>query len=209
MTLTPDAFLAQLEKKPPAPAYLFIGPEQYGRDVCRRALAERVVASGDFENGLTRHDLEEQSLAEVTDDARAFSLFAPERVIWVSRAEGALPRGRAAAKDDDEDSPKTAGGEGELASYLASPTPGVSVVFDAAKYEFDGEDKAKSERVRKFYAAVPVMVEFAKLGPAQVRALATRRAKELKLTIGNTEMEMLLEATGQAALSTVTTHDHR
>jgi len=206
MTLTPDALLDQLAKKPPAAAYLFVGPEQYGRDLCRRAIAERVIGAGDMENGLAKHDLEELTLAEVLDDARAFSLFAPERVLWVSRAEGALPRGRAlkdAAQDDDDDRPKQAGSEAELAGYLASPTPGVTVVFDCSRYDFDGEDKAKVERVRKFYAAVPVMVEFAKLAPAQVRALAAKRAKDLKLSIGAAELDLLVEATGASALAAV------
>jgi DNA polymerase III subunit delta len=204
MTLTPDALLDQLAKKAPAPAYLFLGPEQYGRDLCKRAIAERVVASGDFENGVSKHDLEDSTLAEVLDDARAFSLFAPERVLSVSRAEGALPRGRAAAKDDDDDdAPKQKGGEAELAAYLASPTPGVAVVFDCSRYEFDGEDKAKVERVRKFYAGVPIFVEFAKLAPAQVRTLAAKRAKELELSIGAAELDTLVEATGASALACV------
>ena len=208
MTLTPDALLDQLAKKAPAPAYLFLGPEQYGRDVCKRAIAERVVASGDFENGVSKHDLEDSTLAEVLDDARAFSLFAPERMLSVSRAEGALPRGRAAAKEttdaeDDSDAPKQKGGEGELAAYLASPTPGVTVVFDCSRYEFDGEDKAKVERVRKFYAGVPILVEFSKLAPAQVRALAAKRGKQLKLSIGAAELDMLVEATGASALACV------
>jgi DNA polymerase III subunit delta len=203
MRTTPDALLDQLSKKPAAAAYLFLGPEPYGRDACRRALIERVVPSGDVESGVARHDLDEVSLAEVLDDARALSLFASDRVIWVSRAEGALPRGRAAAKDAEEGDSKAAGAEKALAAYLAAPTPGVTLVFDVSRYEFDGEDKAKIDRVAKFYAGLPVIVEFARLAPAQVKALATRRAKECGLSVGDAELDQLVEATGASALAAI------
>ena len=164
--MTPEQFLAQIRKQPPGPLYLFLGPENYRREMCRRALVERALSPEERETGLVRHDLDEVSLAEVIDDARSMSLFAPRRLIWVSGAEAVLPRGRAAAAVDAE-APAKDPGAGLLAAYAASPTPGVVLVFDSARYEFDGEDKAKSERVRKFYAALPPAVEFARLGESR------------------------------------------
>ena len=45
------------------------------------------------ENGFTRHDLDRTPLAAALDDARALSLFASRRVIWLAGAEAAVPRG--------------------------------------------------------------------------------------------------------------------
>ena len=36
-----------------------------------------------------------------------------------------------------------------LVEYLKDPTPGVVLVFDCWRYEFDGDDKAKLDRVRR------------------------------------------------------------
>jgi DNA polymerase III delta subunit len=48
---------------------------------------------------MTRVDLSEVPLAAALDDARALSLFATRRVIWIGSAEAVLPRGRTAARD--------------------------------------------------------------------------------------------------------------
>ena len=93
--MTPEQFLDGLRRNPPAPAYLFLGPEPYQRDRCRRALIDAALPEEDREAGFTRHDLDQISLAAALDDARSLSLFASRRVIWLSSAEAALPRGRA------------------------------------------------------------------------------------------------------------------
>lgn len=79
--MTPDQFIAQLQKGP-APAYLFLGPEAFQRDRCRRALLDTVLPAEEREDGYTSHDLSQITLAEALDDARALSLFASNRVIW-------------------------------------------------------------------------------------------------------------------------------
>ncbi len=150
--MSPDQFLQRIQKSQPAPVYLFLGPEVYQLSACRRALVDNVLAPEDRENGLSRHDLDETTLAVVLDDARSLSLFAPNRVVWVSGAETALPRGRAVS--DDENAAMA-----DLASYLKHPTPGYVLVFEASRYDFEGEDRAKIERVQKFYAAIPEVVE--------------------------------------------------
>jgi DNA polymerase-3 subunit delta len=187
--MTPDQFLDRLKKAGPAPAYLFLGPEAYQRERCRKALLDAALSPEDRDGGLTRHDLDEIPLASVLDDARSMSLFATQRVIWIASAEAALPRGR--GKDEEE-----SGDASELASYLKDPTPGTVLVIESSRYDFEGEDKARIERVQKFYAGVPAQVEFRPFEPAEARALAQSLAKKVSLQLGLGELALLLEATG-------------
>jgi DNA polymerase III subunit delta len=189
--LSPDIFLSRIAKQAPAPVYLFLGPEAWSRDRCRRALIARALGDEDREQGLTRHDLDSVSLTEVLDDARSFSLFAPRRVIWVASAEGALPRGRGAGEE--------ATAASGLAEYLQNPVSGTVVVFDAARYEFDGEDKAKLERVAKFYGAIPGQVEFRPFTAESARRVAQDLARERGLRIGASQIGLLVEALGADA----------
>ncbi len=197
--MTPDRLLSDLKKRDPAPVYLFLGPEPFARDQCREAIIDKLLAPEERESGVIRHDLSEVSLASVIDDARSFSLFSPRRVIWASSAEAALPRGRAAA-DDGEDG-RTAGDASLIAGYVKDPSPDVVLVFDSSRFEMDGEDKAKSERVRKFYSGVPNVVEFARFNQAQALALADGLAKEYGLRAGPKEIRLLVEAVGANAQS--------
>jgi hypothetical protein len=64
--MTPDQFLASLRSRPPEPVYLFIGPECYTRDSCRRALIDKALPPEQRADGLTRHDLSDISLTEVS-----------------------------------------------------------------------------------------------------------------------------------------------
>lgn len=199
--MTPEQFLSQIRRQPPAPVYLFLGPDSYQRKACRQALIERAIPGGDLENGFVRHDLDEVSLDEVIDDARSLSLFASERLIWVSSAEAALPRGRggAAEGDDEEGGTKDARSGSSLSAYLKNPSPGVVIVLDSSRYDFEGEDKARTERVRKFYSAVPNVVEFPKYTVAAARQLAQKLAAESGVKLGPAEVELLVEALGADA----------
>ena len=85
--MTPEQFLARLAKNGPEPVYLFLGPEAFERTRCRRALLDAVLPdkeNGERENGFTRHDLDRTPLAAALDDARALSLFASRRLIWLA-----------------------------------------------------------------------------------------------------------------------------
>ena len=201
--MTPRQLLAQVEKRGVSPAYLFLGPEAYLRAECRRAILERLVPGGEREDALTRHDLSEVSLAAVLDDARSYSLFVPARLIWVAGAEAALPRGRAAAEDNEDKKAGTAETTG-LAEYMKNPAPGVVLVFDCARYELDGEDKAKADRVRKFYSAVTEIVEFSRPDTERAVGIAEELARKNGLKIGAAELSMLAEATGYSAASIAT-----
>lgn len=191
--MTPDQFLDRLKKSGPAPAYLFLGPEAYQRERCRKALLEAALPPEFRDEGLTRHDLDEIPLASVLDDARSMSLFASKRVIWIAGAEAALPRGRGKAEEDEDAKP---GDAAELAAYLKDPTPDTVIVLESSRYDFDGEDKARIERVQKYYACVPAQVEFRPFDPSEARALAQALAKKVDLKLGLGELALLLEATG-------------
>ena len=204
MTYTGDSFLNHIAKQPAAAAYFFVGPEMYGRDTCRRALVEKFLGGEAPEDAFVRHTLDELTMAEVLDDARAMSLFAAQRVIWVTRAEGALPRGRAAAAAEDEgaeeESPKASGdGSVQLAEYLKDPTPGVVLVFDSSRWEFEGEDKAKVERLRKYFAAVQHVVEFPRMDEGRVRRLTAELAKRAGIELDGEAVDLLVEATAGSA----------
>jgi DNA polymerase-3 subunit delta len=126
-------------------------------------------------------------LAGALDDARSMSLFVTRRVIWISSAEAALPRGRAA---DEKSS------DGELVEYLRDPAPDTVVVLESSRYGFEGDDKAKLERVQKYFAAIPGQVEFRPFSPEAARSLAQALAKKAGLQLGLPELALLLDSTG-------------
>ncbi len=188
--MTPEQFLARLAKNGPEPAYLFLGPEAFERTRCRRALLDAVLPPPERENGFTRHDLDRTPLAAALDDARALSLFASRRLIWLGAAEAAVPRAARSSDDEADD------GQAGLAAYLREPTPDVTLVIDCSRYEFEGEDKPRMERVEAFYAAIPAKVEFRPYPPEAARFLAQKLAKEAGIQLGLAELALLLEATG-------------
>jgi DNA polymerase III subunit delta len=193
--MTPEQFLHGLSKQGPRPAYLFLGPEPYQRDRCRRALIDAVLPEDDRESGFTRHDLDQTTLASALDDARSLSLFASKRVVWIAGAEAALPRGRKAVSDASDDDEAGAKDDGSLASYLREPTPGTVLVIEASRYDFEGEDKPKLERVHKHFNAIDAQVEFKAFAPDAARAVAQSLAKQAGLQLGLAELALLLEAT--------------
>ena len=188
--MTPEQFVQKIRREPPAAAYLFAGPEPYQRGVCRRELLEKVLRPEEVEDGFSRHDLDETSLAAALDDARSLSLFAPNRLIWVSSAEAVLPK-RLTSSEDSEDSATSS-----LRQYLRQPSPGTVVVFEASRFGFEGEEKAKVERVQKFYAGIPDQVEFRPYSPESSRRLAQDLARQAGLQIGISELGLLIDVLG-------------
>ena len=184
--MTPAQFLTRMERGQIAPAYLFIGPEAYQR---RRARAALLKAR---ESEITQYDLNETALAEVIDDARALSLFASERVIFAGNAEAALPRTR--SDEDTEDGEGGAGSADVLAAYMKDPTPGVVLIFDAPRFDFEGEDRKKQERVRKFYAALGDPVEFKRASVDEARREAAALARRAGLSLDPAMLDLLVEA---------------
>src|ERR1019366_5152638 len=119
--------------------------------------------------------------------------------IWIVNAEMALPRGRAAAVDDEDGESAGAAGAGDaapLAAYLKDPTPGVTLVFEAIRHDFEGEDKRKQDRVRKFYAAVQDVVELQHYAPQEARAEAERLIQKAGFRMEPAALDLLIEALG-------------
>lgn len=196
--MTPAQFLARMERRELAPAYLFLGPEAYQRRRAREAVRKALLGAVDNEDAVTRYDLSQTPLAEVIDDARALSLFVSERIIFAGNAEAALPRtGAASSREDDaEEGEGPAGSADALAAYIKNPTPGVVLIFDAARFDFDGDDRRKQERVRKFFAAVPDPVEFKRASAEDARREAGAMARRAGVVLDSGVVELLVEALG-------------
>jgi DNA polymerase-3 subunit delta len=190
--VTAAQFLSRVQKGAAPPVLLLLGPEAYQRRQIKRALAAKVE-----EAAVTEHDLTQETLAEVLDDARSLSLFSADRLVWVANAEAALPRGRAAEEDAEGESFSSAGapsGAGPLAAYLEDPTPGTVVVFEAVRYDFEGDDKRKLERVAKFYSAIKDVVELRRFAAHEARREAESLAAGAGLRFDTDALELLVEA---------------
>ena len=189
--MTPEAFLKQIARQEPEPVYLFLGPDLHRRDRCRRALIERHLDESERDTAYMRHDLDEVSLGDVLDDVNSLSLFAGKRVVWAAPAESVLPRGRGADADGED----KASGVGDVAAYVKSPSPGIVLVIDSTR-SFDGDDKARMDRIRKFFAPISSVVEFARLDPQEARLFAQDEARRLGLKLAEDNVDLLVEAVG-------------
>lgn len=193
--MTPAQFLAKVKRNELPPVCLFLGQEGYNRRRCREALIKAAPVEAE------RHDAGETSLAAIIDDARSMSLFAAERLVFVMNAEAAMPRTSrtaAAASDDEEGDEGSAGpatgDAGLLEAYVKSPTPGVTLVFEATRWDFEGDDKTKLERVRKYYGAIKEVVEFRRFTVDEARAELDRIARAANVRLDPAAAEALVEA---------------
>jgi DNA polymerase-3 subunit delta len=194
--MTPDQFLARMKKGAIAPAYLFLGTEAYGRDRCREALVSATLAPEDREAGLAQYDLRESALPDVVEDARSLSLFASKRVILVANAEMALPKMKSAEEEEEDTESPGPGGAQSLDDYMKDPTPGVVLLFEATRFDFEGEEKRRLDRVRKFYASVAEAVELRRYSLDEARQEAQDLATRAGLSIERTSLDLLVEALG-------------
>jgi len=186
--MTAGQLLARMKKGGLPPALLLLGPEAYQR----RRLKEALTASFS-EGAITAYDLSQASLAEVLDDARALSLFAAERLIWVVNAEAALPKGRV---EDDGDGETAGGSAVPLASYMTDPTPGVTVILEAIRFDFEGDEKRRLDRVRKFYAAIPDVVELRRFAAHEARTEAEALLRHTGVRMDASTLDLLVESLG-------------
>jgi DNA polymerase-3 subunit delta len=191
--LTASQLLARIKKGDLPPAVLLLGQEAYER----RRIKEGLTAA--FAQGaVAQLDLAELSLAGILDDARALSLFTSDRLVWVVNAEAALPR-TGKSSDDEEGDAEAAGSGGDaalLAAYLKDPTPGVVLVFEAIRFDFEGEDKRKQERVRKYYAAIRDVVELRRFAAHEARTEAEGLARRAGYSFDPAALDLLVEALG-------------
>jgi DNA polymerase-3 subunit delta len=192
--LTPAQFLSRVKRNDIPPVCLFLGQEGYNRKRCRAAL----VAACPVE--MEQLDASESALAAIVDDARAMSLFASERLIFVVSAEAAMPRSSRTAASAGEEDGEDGGGAGTtgdaaiLEAYVKSPTPGVTLVFEATRWDLEGDDKTKNERARKFYGAVTEVVEFRRFSPDEARSELDRIARAANVRLDPAAAEALVEA---------------
>jgi DNA polymerase III subunit delta len=189
--MTPGQLLSRLKKNDVPPAVLLLGPEAYERRRIKDALLASVPP-----DAVAQHDLSETALAEILDDARSLSLFAAERLIWIVNAEAVLPRGKAAAVEDDDGEPSGTGDAAPLQSYMKDPTPGVTLIFEASRFDFEGDDKRKQDRVRKFYSCVPDVVELRRFSSYEARGEAEALVKRAGFRMNAEALDLLVEALG-------------
>lgn len=191
--MTASQLLARVKKQDFPPAVLLLGPEAYER----RRIKEGLTAAF-AEGAVAQLDLAELTLAAILDDARALSLFASNRLIWVVNAEAALPRTVKSSDEDDSEAESGSGGgdAAPLAAYLKDPTPGVVLVFEAIRFDFEGDDKRKQDRVRKFYSALRDVVELRRYAAHEARAEGESLARRAGLSIQPEALDLLVEALG-------------
>ena len=187
--MTAAQLIARIKQGDLPPAMLLLGPEAYDR----RRLKEALTASFP-EGSVTQHDLLELTLAEVFDDARSLSLFTSERLIWIINAEAVLPRGKASSGDEEGDGPE--GDSAPVAAYLKDPTPGVTLVFEASRFDFEGEDKRKLDRVRKFYSAISAVIELRRYASHEARRETESLAARAGFRLADDALDLLVEALG-------------
>jgi DNA polymerase-3 subunit delta len=180
--------IARSEQGKLPPVVLLLGPESYQRRKIKRTLSGKFSA-----DAISEPDLAEATLAGVIDNARALSLFAAERLIWVLSAEAVLPRGRS---EDDGDAEPGGGDVAPLTAYLKDPTPGVTVIFEASRFDFEGDDKRKQDRVRKFYGTIPDVVELRRFAPHEARSEAEILLRQSSLKLETGALDLLIEALG-------------
>jgi len=191
--LTASQLLARLKKRDLPPAVLLLGTEAYERRRLKQGLTAAFA-----EGAVAQLDLAELSLAAILDDARALSLFAADRLIWVVNAEAALPRTSKAVEDEEGESEtgSSAGDAALLVAYLKDPTPGALLVFEAIRFDFEGEDKRKQDRIRKFFAGIRDVVELRRFAAHEARAEAENLARQAGFSIQPAALDLLVEALG-------------
>ncbi len=193
--MDPAQLLVSLRKGALSAGYAFLGNELWTRDGCRRALAGAVFPDGDPRDGLSEYDLAETPLETVVGDARTLSLFAPARLIVASNAEALLARRAEAAEEAAEES--SAPAVGLLERYFRDPTPGVVLLFEAVRFDWDDRDeKKKLERLAALLAATPVKVEMRRLDHRAALEGARALARQNSLPIADALLAELAEALG-------------
>jgi DNA polymerase-3 subunit delta len=72
----------------------------------------------------------------------------------------------------------------------------VVLVFEAIRFDFEGDDKRKQDRVCKFYVSVPEVVEFHRFSPHEARREAETLVRAAALHIDPDALDLLVEALG-------------
>ena len=97
------------------------------------------------------------------------------------------PAGRAAADEDEDDGPAGPPAPAMRPRWpptSRTPPPASPWSSRPSAHDFEGEDKRKQDRVRKFYAAIPDVVELQKYSPQEARAEAESLIRQGRLPHG-------------------------
>ena len=143
--MTPAQFLARVKRREIPPVCLFLGQEGGTGSGAGKRAGGGAGAAGDagrvaeFAGGGSGRRAVDVSVC-------------PERLIFVIRRGGGdaaiQPGDRCGSEDEDEEDGDAPAGRGwsggVLEAYVKSPTPGVTLVFEASRWDFEGDDKAKS-----------------------------------------------------------------
>jgi len=92
----------------------------------------------------------------------------------------------------------------QLSRYIERPSPGVVVVLECSRYDLEGEDRAKLDRVRKFYSAIPAQVEFPRYSVQEARHLAMELSREAGLAMDSNAIEWMVDLLGADAMRIAT-----
>ena len=177
--MSPEQYLQRLRKGPPAPVSLFIGPELYQLGICRRALVEKFLAPEDRENGLYAPRYGIHNLV-AHFGRRAFHV----AVRAAACDLGGRRRSRAASRPIFQ-LRRTPPAPPIWPRTFAIPTPGTVLIFVSSRYDFEGDDRAKLERVEKFYSCIPEVVEFRPYTVESARQLAQNLASRRGIATGS------------------------
>ena len=124
------------------------------------------------------------------------SLFASERLIFVIGAEAAMPR----TDRDPMTMRKAVGGlcrrrqRERSRSLREEPDTRRHAGLRSTRWDFEGDDKTKSERARKFYGAIPDVVEFRRFTADEARGELDRIARAANVRLDPAAAEALVEA---------------
>jgi DNA polymerase-3 subunit delta len=72
----------------------------------------------------------------------------------------------------------------------------VVLVFEAIRFDFEGDDKRKQERVRKFYSAIHDLVELRRFAAHEARAEAESLVRRAGFSLEPAALDLLVEALG-------------
>ena len=192
MYLSPKELSSQLKKgAEPAPGYLFLGAEPFYRARCAEYLRRTLLGPDPDETAVVEVDLKDDRVGDLIEEALTPSLFGGNRLVVGRNADQVVSQ-----IQTKEGKQEKAG----LEAYFKDPLPDVVVLIEATKHRWDDrDDKAKLERLAKFFAAVPVRVDFKPLNESEALYVGQVLAKRMGLSVSKEVLAELAEMLGADA----------
>ena len=192
MYLSPKELSGQLKRgAKPAPGYLFLGAEPFYRARCAEYLRSALLGPDPDETSVVEIDLKDDRVGDLIEEVLTPSLFGGARLVVARNADQVLPR-----VTSREGKQEKAG----LEAYFKDPLPDVVVLIEATKHRWDDrDDKAKLDRLAKFYADVPVRVDFHPLNESEALYVGQVLARRTALNVPEAVLAELIEMLGADA----------